>query len=222
MNKKRERDSAKEFIIQYLKNNKDIFLNYPELLEELDFPIQLKGHNKVFDLNAYRSRKFKNEYDEIKIKMSEIIKAGSSHLVSQKRILKSSLKVLNTKSLTKLIDLIVNDFNSLLACDVTNCFCTSDKLKHNGISQIDRKVATSYFRDKFQTNLNQNPKGILVFFPNKSKIIKSYILLKINYNTGCFVVALGSKNLNKFTKNQQIDLIEYLIKIIEIKLVNLH
>jgi len=218
MSNKKKQDSAEELVIQYLKKNKDLFINNPELLEQLKFPSQLKGTNKIIDLNAYRSKKFKDDYDHLKKQISEIIKAGSSHLVSQKRVLKSSIKILNTKSLSKLIDLIINDFVSLLACDVVNCFFTSNKLKYNRLNQIDIKVASSYFRDKSQTNLNQNPKGILVFFPNISKVIKSYILLKINYGTESFIIAMGSKDLNKFTKDQQVDLIEYLIKVIEIKL----
>ena len=68
------------------------------------------------------------------------------------------------------------------------------------------------------TNLNQNPKGVLLFFPNKSAQIKSYILLKINYQEDMFIVAMGSKDVNKFNPDQQVDLIEYLIKIIEIKI----
>ena len=222
MSNKKKQDSAEELVIQYLKKNKDLFINNPELLEQLKFPSQLKGTNKIIDLNAYRSKKFKGDYDHLKKQMSEIIKAGSSHLVSQKRVLKSSIKILNTKSLSKLIDLIINDFVSLLACDVVNCFFTSNKLKYNRLNQIDIKVASSYFRDKSQTNLNQNPKGILVFFPNISKVIKSYILLKINYGTESFIIAMGSKDLNKFTKDQQVDLIEYLIKVIQIKLVDLN
>ena len=218
MSNKKKQDSAEELVIQYLKKNKDLFINNPELLEQLKFPSQLKGTNKIIDLNAYRSKKFKDDYDHLKKQISEIIKAGSSHLVSQKRVLKSSIKILNTKSLSKLIDLIINDFVSLLACDVVNCFFTSNKLKYNRLNQIDIKVASSYFRDKSQTNLNQNPKGILVFFPNISKVIKSYILLKINYGTESLIIAMGSKDLNKFTKDQQVDLIEYLIKVIEIKL----
>ena len=218
MSNKKKQDSAEELVIQYLKKNKDLFINNPELLEQLKFPSQLKGTNKIIDLNAYRSKKFKDDYDHLKKQISEIIKAGSSHLVSQKRVLKSSIKILNTKSLSKLIDLIINDFVSLLSCDVVNFFFTNNKLKYNRLNQIDIKVASSYVRDKSQTNLNQNPKGILVFFPNISKVIKSYILLKINYGTESFIIAMGSKDLNKFTKNQQVDLIEYLIKVIEIKL----
>ena len=95
---------------------------------------------------------------------------------------------------------------------------TSNKLTHNSLSQIDNKIASSYFRNNSQVNLNQNPKGILIFFPNKSQNIKSYILLKINYISDSFIVALGSKNSEKFSVDQQVNLISYLINIIEIKL----
>ena len=218
MSKKSDKDSAEELVIQYLKKNNNLFLDYPELLSVLNFPAQNKESNKIIDLNAYRSKKVKNDYEQLKKQMTEILKAGSSHLVSQKRILKTSLKVLNTKSLTKLINVIVNDLGPLLACDLVNCFFTSNRFKQSGISQIDNKIATSYFRDKPQTYLNQNPKGIPLFFPNKSKIIKSYILLKIVYDSDRFIVAMGSKKINKFTKDQQVDLIEYLIQVIQIKL----
>ena len=103
-----------------------------------------------------------------------------------------------------------------------NCFFTSNRIKHSDISQIDNKVASSYFRDKPQTYLNQNPKGISLFFPNQSRIIKSYILLKIVYGSDRFIIAMGSKDINKFTKDQKVDLIEYLIQVIQIKLVDLN
>ena len=221
MPSKNDKSSAEELVIQYLKKNKNLFLDHPELLDVLNFPNQIKGSGKIIDFNAYRSKKIKNDYDQLKKQMKEILKAGSSHLVSQKRILKTSLKVLNTKSLAKLIDVIINDLGALLACDTVNCFFTNNALRHAGLSQIDNKIATSYFHDKPQTNLNQNPKGIPLFFPNKSKIIKSYILLKIIYGSDRFIVAMGSKDINKFTKDQRVDLIEYLIQVIQIKLVDL-
>ena len=136
--------------------------------------------------------------------------------------MRTSLKVLNTQSLIKLIDLIINDLGTLLACDIVNCYFTNNTVKHNGLKQIDNKIASSYFRDKPQTNLNQNPKGIPLFFPNKSRIIKSYILLKIVYGSDRFIVAMGSKNVNKFTQDQKVDLIEFLIQIIQIRLVDLN
>ena len=221
MSKKNTSDSSKKIVIEFLKKNKKIFLKYPELLENLNFPLQITKSNKIIDLNAYRSIKIKNDYDQLKKQMSAILKAGMSNLVSQKRILKTSLKILNTKSLTKLIDVMVGDLGTLLDCDYINCFFTSNKILYKNINQIDNKLATNFFKDKPQTYLNQSPKGLPIFFPNKSKLIKSYILLKIIYDSDRFYLAMGSKNPSKFTKDQKVDLIEYLIQIIQIKLINL-
>ena len=218
MHPKNVKDSAEELIIKFLKKNTNFFINYPEVLKELNFPDKTPASEKIIDLSAYRSKKISKDNVQLKKQMLEILKAGKSHMVAQKRILKTSLKILNTKSLSKLIDVIVNDLGTLLACDMVNCFFTGNTIQHKYISQIDNKIATSYFRDKPQTYLNQNPKGIPLFFPNQSKIIKSYILLKIVYDSDRFIVAMGSKKINKFTKDQQVDLIEYLIQVIQIKL----
>ena len=222
MNKKINKDSYEELIVQYLKKNKNFFLKYPDLIKIFNFPSQDIKSNKVIDLSIYRTKKIINDYTKLKNQMNAILKAGTDHIISQKRILKTSIKILNTKSLEKLINLIINDLGSLLKCDNVNCFFTNNIIiKHNNINQIDKRIASSYFREKPQTYLNQNPKGIPLFFPNKSKIIKSYILLKIVYGSDRFIVAMGSKNPNKFTKDQQVDLIEYLIQVIQIKLFEL-
>ena len=215
---KNGRESEEELVIKFLKKNQNFFVNFPEVLKELNFLNKTQTSEKIIDLSAYRSTKISKDNDQLKQQISEILKAGKSHMISQKRVLRTSLRILNTKSLSKLIDVIVNDLGTLLACDMVNCFFTDNTIQHKYISQIDNKIATSYFRDKPQTYLNQSPKGIPLFFPNKSKIIKSYILLKIVYGSDRFIVAMGSKNINKFTKDQQVDLIEYLIQVIQIKL----
>ena len=146
--------------------------------------------------------------------MTEILLAGKSHMQSQKRILKSSLKILNSKSLAKVFNVILSDFKILLGCEYINCFSTNNNIDLSEIQKLDTRVAKSYFRDKATTNLNQNPKGVLLFFPNQSSQIKSYILLKINFQEDMFVIAMGSKDINKFNPDQKVDLIEYLIKVI--------
>jgi len=218
MSPKNDKGSTEELVMEFLKKNINFFINYPDILQELNLPNKTLASEKIIDLGAYRSKKIIRDNVQLKKQMSEILKAGKSHMVAQKRILKTCLKILNTRSLSKLIDVIVNDLGALLACDIVNCFFTGNKIKHYNINQIDNRIATSYFRDKPQTYIKQNPKGIPLFFPNKSKIIKSYILLKIIYGSDRFIVAMGSKNVSKFTKDQQVDLIEYLIQVIQIKL----
>ena len=218
MNKKDDNSSAEELVQSFLKKNKNFFIKHPELLKELQFPLKDGRSEKVIDLQVYRYKKINQENIDLQNQMTQILLAGKSHIQSQKRILKSSLKILNSKSLAKVFNVILSDFKLLLGCEYINCFSTNNNIGINEVQKIDTRVAKSYFRDKAMTNLNQNPKGVLLFFPNKSPQIKSYILLKINFQEDIFVVAMGSKDINKFNPDQQVDLIEYLIKIIEIKI----
>ena len=218
MKRKDDISSAEELVQNFLKKNKNFFIKYPELLKELQFPLKEEGSDKVIDLQVYRYKKINQENIDLQNQMTQILLAGKSHMQSQKRILKSSLKILNGKSLAKVFSVILSDFKLLLGCEYINCFSTNNNVGINEVQKIDSRVAKSYFRDKAMTNLNQNPKGVLLFFPNKSPQIKSYILLKINFQEDIFVVAMGSKDINKFNPDQQVDLIEYLIKIIENKI----
>ena len=221
MTKEGNKNSAEELVISYLKKNKNFFIKYPELTNQLNFPLKNNGSDKVIDLDAYRYKKISQENIDLQNQMTEILLAGKSHITSQKKILKSSLKILNSKSINKVINVILTDLKILLNCEVINCFSNNNAFKINDVQKIDTRIAKSYFKDKTITNLNQNPKGILLFFPNKSKIIKSYILLKVNINNNFFIIAMGSNDIKQFSPDQQVDLIEYLIKIIEIKLINL-
>ncbi len=218
MTRKDDNGSNEELVKNFLKKNKNFFIKHPELLKEIQFPLRDEGSDKVIDLQVYRYKKINQENIDLQNQMTQILLAGKSHMQSQKRILKSSLKILNSKSLAKVFNVILSDFKTLLRCDYINCFCTNNNIDLSEIQKLDTRVAKSYFRDKAMTNLNQNPKGVLLFFPNKSAQIKSYILLKINYQEDMFIVAMGSKDINKFNPDQQVDLIEYLIKIIEIKI----
>ncbi len=218
MNKKDDNSSGEELVQNFLKKNKNFFIKHPELLKELQFPLKDEGSDKVIDLQVYRYKKINQENIDLQNQMTQILLAGKSHIQSQKRILRSSLKILNSKSLAKVFSVILSDFKILLGCEYINCFSTNNNIDINEVQKIDSRVAKSYFRDKAITNLNQNPKGVLLFFPNKSQQIKSYILLKINFQEDMFVVAMGSKDINKFNSDQKVDLIEYLIKVIENKI----
>ena len=218
MKRKDNNSSPEELVKNFLKKNKNFFLKHPDLLKELQFPTKNRESDKVIDLQVYRYKKINQENIDLQNQMTQILLAGKSHMQSQKRILKSSIKILNCKSLKKVFEVILSEFKILLGCEYINCFSTNNNVGINEVQKIDTRVAKSYFRDKAITNLNQNPKGVLLFFPNKSPQIKSYILLKINFQEDIFIVAMGSKDINKFNPDQQVDLIEYLIKIIEIKI----
>ena len=212
--------SSEEFIISYLNKNKNFFIKHPDLAIKLNYPLKDKSYDKVVDLETYRYKKISRENIELQNQITQILLAGKSHISSQKKILKSSLRILNTKSLIKLIEVIISDLKIILGCNNVNCFFSNKSSLTKSSSLIDNKIASSYFRDGKKTYLNQNPKGILIFFPNQSRTTKSYILLKAETKNGNLIIAMGSNASSKFTPDQQVDLIEYLTKIIEIKISN--
>ncbi len=208
-------------IIDFLKKNKNFFIKNSDLVKDLNFPLSDNSSDKVIDLEAYRYKKISQQNIDLQNQMTKVLIAGKSHLNAQKRVLKSTIKILNINNLPKLIELIKNDLKVILGCDEMNCFITNENVKAENLAQLDNKIANSYFKNKMVTNLNQNPKGLLIFFPNKSTIIKSYILLKVKFGEDIIILAMGSKDKNKFTADMQTDLVEYLIKIIEINLLNI-
>ena len=208
-------------IINFLKKNKNFFIKNSDLVNDLNFLLSDSSSDKVVDLDAYRYKKISQQNIDLQNQMTKVLIAGKSHLNAQKRILKSTIRILNIKSLPKLIELIKSDLKIILGCDEMNCFITNENIITDNLTQLDSKIANSYFKNKIVTNLNQNPKGLLIFFPNKSIIIKSYILLKVKSDEDIIILAMGSKDKNKFTVDMQTDLVEYLIKIIEINLLNI-
>jgi len=216
-----ENGISEKQIINFLKKNKNFFIKNSDLVNDLNFPLSDSSSDKVVDLDAYRYKKISQQNIDLQNQMTKVLIAGKSHLNAQKRILKSTIRILNIKSLSKLIELIKSDLKIILGCDEMNCFITNENIKTDNLTQLDSKIANSYFKNKIVTNLNQNPKGLLIFFPNKSIIIKSYILLKVKSDEDIIILAMGSKDKNKFTVDMQTDLVEYLVKIIEINLLNI-
>ena len=216
-----EDEISEKQIINFLKKNKNFFIKNSELVNELNFPTVDNSSDKVVDLEAYRYKKISQQNIDLQNQMTKVLLAGKSHLNAQKRILKSTIRILNVKNLQKLISLIKNDLKIILGCDEMNCFVTNENIRAENLSQLDIKIANSYFKNKMVTNLNQNPKGLLLFFPNKSATIKSYILLKVKFREDNLILAMGSKDKNKFTVDMQTDLVEYLIKIIEVNLLSI-
>ena len=128
MSKKDDTSSNEELVKNFLKKNKNFFIKNPELLKELQFPSKDESSEKVIDLQVYRYKKINQENIDLQNQMTQILLAGKSHMQSQKRILKSSLKILNSKSLAKVFNVILSDFKILLGCEYINCFSTNNNI----------------------------------------------------------------------------------------------
>jgi Uncharacterized protein conserved in bacteria len=143
MKRKDDNSSPEELVKNFLKKNKNFFLKHPDLLKELQFPTKISESDKVIDLQVYRYKKINQENIDLQNQMTQILLAGKSHIQSQKRILKSSIKILNCKSLKKVFEVILSDFKILLGCEYINCFSTNNNVGINEVQKIDTRVANT-------------------------------------------------------------------------------
>ena len=93
MTKEYDKNSAEELVVNFLKKNKNFFIKYPQLIKELNFQINDNSSDKIIDLDAYRYKKISQENIDLQNQMTEILLAGKSHITTQKKILKASLKI---------------------------------------------------------------------------------------------------------------------------------
>ena len=178
-----------------------------------------KLSKNVVDFNKYQVKKIKEDNIYLKSKILKILDIIKINTDAQNRILRASLKILNSKSLDNLLETILKEFYKILNCDEVNIIFNNYNGKNKKII-IDKKLK---IENLFQRNtsiiLSNKNKFIKFFFPNSYDLIKSFMLLKIkNKNLSSFLICLGSSNKNKFSKSQNTELISFLIKVCESKI----
>ena len=93
-----EDEISEKQIINFLKKNKNFFIKNSELVNELNFPTVDNSSDKGVDLEAYRYKKISQQNIDLQNQMTKVLLAGKSHLNAQKKILKSTIRILNIKS----------------------------------------------------------------------------------------------------------------------------
>ena len=96
-------------ILNYLNKNRDFFVKNPKILDILDFPDKWKIGNKIIDFNAFHSKKLKVDNKRLRKEYSIILNAGRNNIAVQNRIFQATLKIITTKSINSLFDIILNE-----------------------------------------------------------------------------------------------------------------
>ena len=213
-----------EEIINFLKKNKNFLIKNSSLLRTLEFPSKWKKKDKIIDFNAHQSNELKKENKVLKSKISKILNNSHINFISLNRILMASLKIITSNNLDQFLKIILKNYNVLFGTDIINIFSNNNKINNkykNKIWKIDEKITSKIFSNKNIYLLN-NKNYIPIFFPSSLKKIESFVLIKVLINKKFFfVICLGSKDKNKFSSSQRVELISFFIKVCEIKIQSL-
>ena len=73
MTKRNDKNSSEEFVINYIKKNRNFFIKYQELIKKLNFPLKDIGSEKVINLDAYRYKKISQQNIDLQNQMTKIL-----------------------------------------------------------------------------------------------------------------------------------------------------
>ena len=213
-------------IAKFLEKNKNFLIKNSYLLKILEFPSNWRSGGKVIDFNIHKSEKLKKENDILKLKISNILNTGSKNFISQRRILKASLLIMNARTWDSYIKVLKKDCKILFNVDIINIHSNYKKLinynNQKNLKEINSKITNKFFINNNHINLQNRAEYLSMFFPLLYNKIKSYILLKININKKYYlIISFGSKNEEKFSVKQGSELITFFVEVCENKIQSL-
>ena len=204
-------------VSKYLQDNPDFFLKNPQILSVLSFPSS-EDFNKVENIVSFKDWIISN----LKKKQANLIDNARHNFFTQKKVLDCSLEIIEHKDPIQFENFITKKCPKIFNLDEINIVVFGE------VSTIYKKIIISH---SDEISKIYSPNGFLImdaadknlnFFNNIKNTIYSNAIFSLSknlFNTQSLLV-FGSKD-DHFLANKANDLIFFLSKIIEYKLIEL-
>ena len=204
-------------VSEYLQKNPDFFLKNPKILSVLSFPSpgDFKNINNIVSFKDWLISNLKKRQDNL-------IDNARHNFFTQKKVLDCSLEIIEYKDPRQFENFVTKKCPKIFNLDEINI------VVFGKVSTIYKEIIIS---DSDEISKIYSPNGFLImdaadknlnFFNNIKNKIYSNAIFSLNknlFNTQSLLV-FGSKD-NHFIANKAYDLILFLSKIIEYKLIEL-
>jgi len=204
-------------VITYLLDHPDIFERHPDLLTILTPPDRnLEGG--VQDFQKAMIESLKNKVDRTEDLAQLLITHSRDNLSSQSQIHDCVLALLSATSFQELIDVITTDLAVILNLDVIN-FCIEtghgDELPVRGLQKISAGAIDRLIPHDKPIVLREGVAGDPEVFGAAAPLVSSdaLVLLHISEETPPAMIAFGSRDEDRFTKEQATELLTFLTKV---------
>ncbi|MAZ07403.1 MAG: hypothetical protein CMM99_02920 [Rickettsiales bacterium] len=202
---------------KFLLENPDFFINNSQLLNKLSFPSE-KIHKKQTKIISYKDWIIQS----LKIKQKSIIDNAKYNFFTQKKVLECSLKILKTEELKKFLNFLCYECPGIFDLEVINIIsCDKNFTQKFNLIFKEEKIISQVFDCNKYLILDAVDENLNLFSDFDSKIYSNAIFsLDIEILNSPMLLVYGSKD-NHFLSNKAFDLIFYLSKVIEKKLIDL-
>ena len=201
----------------YLLENPDFFINNSRLLKKLSFPSE-KRLNEQAKVISYKDWIIQS----LKRKQKNIIDNAKYNFFTQKKVLECSLKILKIEELKKFLDFVCDECPRIFDLEIINIVsCDQNFTKKFDLIFKDEKTIRQVFDCNKYLILDAVDENLNLFCNHDSKIYSNAIFsFDENILNSPMLLVYGSID-NHFLSNKAFDLIFYLSKVIEKKIIDL-
>lgn len=216
----------------YLRRNPGFLQQYPDIAAVLYAPDRFAGGEDggsgVVDLQRYMVERLRSDMDQVQVRNARLIDTSRENLVGQRRIHEGVLAMLGAQSFEQLIEVVTTDLAIHLDIDVVSiCIESAQKLPdvplRHSLVIMDEGLVDEVMGPGVDCLLRDAgspaPDRELVF-GGGAGLIDSDALLRIqpHPSTPQGILALGSREPDKFSPDQGTELLLFLARCFELSL----
>jgi hypothetical protein len=216
-------DATKQLSIseleQYLKSNPDVFLQHPELLEDLELNASPEG---TISLAQKQQQRLKDKNRQLNDQLHALLDNAHSNTELQQRIHALCLSLLDAENLGSLLTTLMQNLQQEFSADDVAVRLFYADHKPFALPEIDANLGQLHADDKelrsFDNLLSkQQPVcGRLtkaqkqLLFADKATAIQSVACLPLGHEPCVGLLAIGSEDANRFHADMATDYLSFL------------
>jgi len=212
-------------VVRFLRENPDFLERYPQLLSvirapERQFEDADEAGGEVVDLQGAMLSRMRSELAQREKQSSELIDASRANLQSQNRVHAAVIAILSARSLDHMIEILTIDLAGLLNVDAV-ALCLEGGMVTPTSAQGVRVVPVGTI-DKIldvsrTVSLRENVEGDRRIYGEAAGLVRSEAMLRLSVreDAPCALLAMGSREPDRFHTGQGSELLTFLARILE-------
>jgi uncharacterized protein YigA (DUF484 family) len=208
-------------VIAYLRRHPDFLFRHPELLD-IQAPPARHVDGAVVDIQHFMVERLRQDVAKLRANQDEIIANSRDNLVTQERIHKAVLAMLEAETFEEFIDIITGDLVLLLEVDVV-CLCIERtegyhrRPKLDGLELLEQGAVDRLMGKGKQVILRDEAVGDPEIFGGAAELVRSDALLRLKPSKAApnAILAFGTRHPGYFHPGQGTELLSFLGRIIE-------
>ncbi len=205
----------------YLLENPNFLTENPDLLPLLQPAAKHNGRN-VLDMGQIVARRLGDEVSRLQEMQDELLANGRANLAAQSQVHAAALALLGARNFEHLIHIVTRDLIELLGVDtVTLCVEAAGdgptKAPMSGVYVIPEGRVDGLLGPNVPARLEAVESGDYLVFGPSAGLVRSQALIRLCPSPGAppGLLALGSRDGERFDAGQGTELLQFLCRLLE-------